>query len=147
MFKKPKKKRHFPPGTFIPTRARVLAILQLCIAFSVICYNMGTPFLGEVFDVREQQSLYQSIMNNHLFPYPPPPPIVMKNHLLNYKKNLFFTHCPLRFLQKSIKEWPYWLQIALQIIKKQTCHSFGVEKHLLSDPQTPLVILGENKKE
>ncbi len=67
MFKKPKKTRHFPPGTFIPTRARVLAILQLCIAFSVICYNLGTPFLGEVFEVREQQSLYQSIMNNHLF--------------------------------------------------------------------------------
>ncbi|MEM1282960.1 MAG: hypothetical protein AAGG81_05345 [Chlamydiota bacterium] len=67
MFKKPKKKRHFPPGTFIPTKARVLAILQLCIAFSVICYNLGAPFLGEVFEVREQQSLYQSIMNHHLF--------------------------------------------------------------------------------
>jgi hypothetical protein len=67
MFKKPKKKRHFPPGTFIPTRARILAILQLCIVFSVICYNLGTPFLGEVFKVREQQSLYQSIMNSSLF--------------------------------------------------------------------------------
>lgn len=61
MFRKTHGKRRFPPGTFIPTGARVLAILHLCIAFSVICYTLGTPFLEEVFQVRELQALYRSI--------------------------------------------------------------------------------------
>lgn len=67
MFKKPRKKKYFPPGTFIPTPARIFAILQLCIAFSVICYNIGTPFLEDVFSVREQQFLYDTVINSEYF--------------------------------------------------------------------------------
>lgn len=67
MFRKKRQKPHFPPGTFIPTRLRVLAIIQLCLAFSIICYNLGTPFLGEVFEVKELQALYRSIVESPLF--------------------------------------------------------------------------------
>ena len=59
-----KKKKQFPPGTFIPTPARVAAIIQLCLAFSVILWCAGQPFMGELFAIKSKMILYQSVMGS-----------------------------------------------------------------------------------
>lgn len=57
-----RKLKHFPSGTFLPTRQRLLAILQLCIAFSLICWYIAQPFMGEYFALRSRQLLYEYSM-------------------------------------------------------------------------------------
>lgn len=64
MFKK-RQKKTFPPGTFIPTPARVCAIIQLCIAFTVLIWNLSEPFAGELFTYKSEQLLYQDVMGIH----------------------------------------------------------------------------------
>jgi hypothetical protein len=61
MFRKQQKKI-FPPGTFIPTPARVMAIVQLCLAFTVILWNASQPFMGELFDLKSKQLLVYDVM-------------------------------------------------------------------------------------
>lgn len=63
MFRK-RTKKVFPPGTFIPTPARIAAILQLCIAFTIILSNASYPFLGEIFSNKAQAYLYNDVMGN-----------------------------------------------------------------------------------
>lgn len=65
MFSK-RKKIEFPPGTFIPTPARVMAILQLCIAFTVIISSMGYPFMGELFANKSRLLLYHTVMGGNI---------------------------------------------------------------------------------
>ncbi|MEC7838730.1 MAG: hypothetical protein VX777_01675 [Chlamydiota bacterium] len=62
MFKNPKKTKRFPEGTFIATPARIAAILQLCIAFTVLLSNIGLPFMGEAYQNRSQKIAYQSVI-------------------------------------------------------------------------------------
>lgn len=61
MFRK-RTKRTFPPGTFIPTPSRVCAIIQLCLAFTVLLWNLAEPFAGEIFTYKSQLLLYQDVM-------------------------------------------------------------------------------------
>jgi len=61
MFRK-REKKTFPPGTFIPTPARVCAIIQLCLAFTIILWHMAQPFSGELFGVKSNLLLYQDVM-------------------------------------------------------------------------------------
>lgn len=61
MFRK-RQKKQFPPGTFIPTPARICAILQLCLAFSVLLWNASEPFVGEIFTSKSRLLFYQDIM-------------------------------------------------------------------------------------
>ncbi|MCB1111984.1 MAG: hypothetical protein KDK72_04905 [Chlamydiia bacterium] len=61
MFKK-RVKRTFPKGTFIPTPARVMAILQLCIVFVVICWNGGRPFMDDLYKLKRQTLAYQYVL-------------------------------------------------------------------------------------
>lgn len=61
MFRK-RQKKEYPPGTFIPMPARICAIIQLCIAFSIILWNMSQPFMGEIFAFKSQLLLYQDVM-------------------------------------------------------------------------------------
>lgn len=61
MFRK-RQKKIFPPGTFIPTPARVMAIIQLCLAFSVILWNASQPFMGELFELKSKQLLAYDVM-------------------------------------------------------------------------------------
>ncbi len=61
MFKNQKKKKRYPAGTFISTPARIVAILQLCIAFSIICWNMSIPFMGQAFNSKKELLLYESV--------------------------------------------------------------------------------------
>lgn len=61
MFRK-RQKKHFPPGTFIPTPARICAIIQLCLAFSVLLWNASEPFVGEIFTLKSRLLFYQDVM-------------------------------------------------------------------------------------
>ena len=55
-------KKTFPEGTFIPTPARVVSIIQLCLAFVIILWNLSEPFTGELFSVRSKLILYDDVM-------------------------------------------------------------------------------------
>lgn len=61
MFRK-RQKKQFPPGTFIPTPARVCAIIQLCLAFSALLWNASEPFVGEMFTLKSRVLFYQNLM-------------------------------------------------------------------------------------
>lgn len=63
MFKK-RQKKDFPPGTFIPTPARIATILQLCIAFSLLLWQASQPFMGDLFRVKSQLLIYQDLMGH-----------------------------------------------------------------------------------
>lgn len=62
MFKRPKKKKSFPPGTFIPTPARIMAIIQLSLAFTLFLWNVSLPFMGETFTYKNDRNLYHTVM-------------------------------------------------------------------------------------
>lgn len=55
-------RRTFPPGTFIPTSQRIMAIIQLCLAFSLLLWYMMQPFMGEYFALRSRMLLYEYTM-------------------------------------------------------------------------------------
>lgn len=61
MFRK-REKKLYPPGTFIPMPARVCAIIQLCLAFTIVLWNLAQPFAGELFSVKSKLILYQDVM-------------------------------------------------------------------------------------
>lgn len=61
MFKK--KKKEFAPGTFIPTPLRILAILQLCLVFTLTSWLGGYPFMGEHFAIKSKSTLYTYVMD------------------------------------------------------------------------------------
>jgi len=48
--------------TFIPTPARILVIIQLCLAFSLLLWQASLPFMGDLYRVRSQMLLYQDVM-------------------------------------------------------------------------------------
>ena len=55
-------RKEFPPGTFIPTPQRLMAIGQLCIAFSLLLWYAVQPFMGEYFTLRSRMLLYEYVM-------------------------------------------------------------------------------------
>ncbi len=55
-------RKSFPPGTFIPTPQRLMAIAQLCLAFSLLLWYMAQPFMGEYFTLRSRMLLYEYVM-------------------------------------------------------------------------------------
>ena len=55
-------RKSFPPGTFIPTSQRLMAIGQLCIALSLMLWYMTQPFMGEYFALRSRMLLYEYVM-------------------------------------------------------------------------------------
>lgn len=78
MFRK-RAKKYFPPGTFIPTPARVMAILQLCIAFTLILWNASAPFMEDLFNIKSKMVVFHYVMgmtqpeNSHRFNQLPAP--------------------------------------------------------------------------
>lgn len=56
--------KNFPPGTFIPTSQRLMAICQLCIAFSLMLWYLVQPFMGEYFSLRSRMLLYEYVMGS-----------------------------------------------------------------------------------
>lgn len=63
MFAK-RKKKEYPPGTFIPAPARVVAILQLCVAFTLILGALSYPFMGLLFEHKSRLLLYRTVMGD-----------------------------------------------------------------------------------
>jgi|694.fasta_scaffold57634_1 cytochrome c peroxidase len=63
MFRK-RVKREYPPGTFIPTPARVAAILQLCFAFTLILWHAGQPFMGDLFTLKSNNLIFEAVMSH-----------------------------------------------------------------------------------
>jgi hypothetical protein len=61
MFRK-RAKKQFPPGTFIPTPARIAAIIQLCLAFSLLLWIISQPFMGDLYTIRSRMLLFDSIL-------------------------------------------------------------------------------------
>lgn len=49
---------------FIEKPKRIMAILQLCLVFSVILWVGGSPFLGEHYQLKSKLSLYHFLMGN-----------------------------------------------------------------------------------
>lgn len=60
MFRK-RVKKTYPPGTFVETPLRVMAILQLCIAFTIICWNLSIPFMGDHFVTQRKVRLVEHV--------------------------------------------------------------------------------------
>jgi hypothetical protein len=61
------RKKKFPAGTFIPGPARICAIIQLCIAFSILLWEMAQPFTGELFRQKSNALLYEEVIDNPKF--------------------------------------------------------------------------------
>jgi hypothetical protein len=61
MFRR-REKKVFPPGTFIPTPARLCAIIQLCICFTLILWYLSQPFMGELFTYKSKALIFKTIM-------------------------------------------------------------------------------------
>jgi hypothetical protein len=61
MFRK-REKKIYPPGAFIPKAARVLAIIQLSLAFTLIIYRCSQPFIDEYLILKSQMLYVQSVV-------------------------------------------------------------------------------------
>lgn len=61
MFRK-REKKTFPPGTFIPTPARLAAIIHLCLAFSFMLWVASQPFMGDLFAIKSELVLYEAVI-------------------------------------------------------------------------------------
>lgn len=54
--------KSYPAGTFIRTSFRTLAILQLCLSFTILSFYAGYPFMGELFEIKSEKILYETVM-------------------------------------------------------------------------------------
>lgn len=61
MFRK-RQKKIIPPESFIAKPARICAIIQLCLAFSLLLWNASEPFVGEIFTWKSRLLFYQDVM-------------------------------------------------------------------------------------
>lgn len=109
MFRK-RQKKHYPPGTFIPTPARICAIIQLCLAFSILLWNTSEPFVGEIFTLKSRLLLYQDVIG-----------IPALDVSLNKKERLELNAERFKILPLKIKNE---LVENYQIIQKQLQRSF-----------------------
>lgn len=60
MFKK--KRKDISKDTYLETPKRILAILQLCLVFSLVLWYAAQPFMGEYFSLRSDMLLYEYVM-------------------------------------------------------------------------------------
>lgn len=51
-----------PTETFIPLKCRVLAIIQLCLAFSLLLWYGGQPFMGEYFQLKSHLLMHEYVL-------------------------------------------------------------------------------------
>ncbi|MFA6916262.1 MAG: hypothetical protein WC222_07680 [Parachlamydiales bacterium] len=67
MFQKKKKE----PATTgrVEKAARFYCILQLCIVFTVLCWHLGYPFLGEIYEIKQEKQLYDFVFEEVNMPY------------------------------------------------------------------------------
>ena len=55
-----------PQEAFIRAPLRVMAIIHLCLAFSLLFWILGSPFMKEAFLSKKQSSLYESVIDNEV---------------------------------------------------------------------------------
>jgi hypothetical protein len=95
-------KKTYPEGTFIPKPARIVAILHLSLAFTLLLGVILGPFLQDYFTYRKEASLYEFIMgqkNEKRFkalPTEEKEAILLKHQMLKKRYDL-------SFLQKTQK--------------------------------------------
>lgn len=63
MFRK-RVKKEYPKGTFIATPARVMAILQLCLVFTVICWQMSKPYMADLYQVKSKMAVFDFVLKD-----------------------------------------------------------------------------------
>jgi hypothetical protein len=85
----------YPPGTFLPFPQRLGAILQLCIAFSLLLWYLFQPFMGEYFELRSRLLIYEYAMGtNELIAHRTEQAAALKEHKTRFAQ-----------LPKKEKEW------------------------------------------
>jgi hypothetical protein len=57
-----RKKQTFAEGTFIATKPRVLAIIQLCLAFTAFLLLAGKPFMTDHYQIKSEMLIYEYVM-------------------------------------------------------------------------------------
>lgn len=112
-------------NTFIATPMRVLAILQLCFAFTIILTRLSYPFMGELFTYKSNKLLYQYVMadsQSHLFaklPATDRSEIVHHYQLLQEKADIPFLTKMVRAIHILVVELPLferaWIVLAICI--------------------------------
>lgn len=58
-----KKKKKTVSENAVEKSARFYCILQLCVVFTVLCWHAGYPFLGEIYDIKQEKRLYDFIFD------------------------------------------------------------------------------------
>lgn len=59
-----KRYKNIPENAFIPRPARIGAILQLCLAFTLFCWVASWPFMGEMLAHKKRIFLFQTVMGS-----------------------------------------------------------------------------------
>lgn len=79
------KQQNQSSDTFLPTKARVMAIIQLCLAFTSILWALGYPFTGRHFDIKSKLGLYEYVVTSPYFQDVPNKENLLQqyNHLKN----------------------------------------------------------------
>ncbi len=65
---------------------RIMAIVQLCLAFTLICWNLAIPFMGDHFLIQRKMKLVEAVVTdstrfNHL-------PSTIQEEILHLSQNL-----------------------------------------------------------
>lgn len=119
MFRK-RKKEIVSETIFLPKKARVLLILQLCAAFTVLFWYGSIPFMGELFTSRSESLLYQFILGH--------PPIHLKEHQLDaYERNQNrFQALPLASQQDLLEQYQKLQKLANSSFLAKLSRSFAI---------------------
>lgn len=57
-----KTRSEVPDEAFIPKPARVMAILQLCVVFTIVCWLGSWPFMGKMLEHKRETFLFQTVL-------------------------------------------------------------------------------------
>jgi hypothetical protein len=61
------KNKSIPASTFIPTPPRVMAIIQLCLSFTLLLCILGYPFMGQHYILKSRLLVFDSVIQTDLF--------------------------------------------------------------------------------
>lgn len=62
-------KKEVDPNIYIPKGARIPAILQLCLAFSMVLWIAGSPFMQDLYEAKSKLAVFQTVMGEGDFIY------------------------------------------------------------------------------
>lgn len=55
------------PNSTVSKKARIFAIIQLCIVFTMILWILGIPFLQDLFEWKSENALHEVVIKNEMF--------------------------------------------------------------------------------